>query len=200
MTVVGPCVAVYGPSGSGKSTFARELGRRLGVPVVELDAVFHSRPNWNDLTRDEFRAAVSAILELEQGGWVIEGNYSAVRDLILPRADTVVRLRLPFRIVYPRLVRRTLARGIRRELLWGVNRESLRMALLTRDSMLLWGISNWSKGTRKTTADLAAIPHSARVVELRSTRAVRAFLAHARLPAAGDGQSGAADGGTMKRG
>ena len=191
---------MYGPSGSGKSTFARELGRRLALPVVELDAVFHSRPHWNDLTRDEFRAAVSEILEREQGGWVIEGNYATVRDLILPRADTVVRLRLPFRIVYPRLVRRTLTRGMRRELLWGVNRESLRMALLTRDSMLLWGITNWRKGTRKTTADIASIPHSARVVELRSPRAVRAFLAHARLPTGDDDPSRAADGGTMKRG
>lgn len=200
MTDVGPHVAVYGPSGSGKSTFARELGHRLGLPVVELDAVFHSRPNWNDLTRDEFRAAVSEILERERGGWVIEGNYATVRDLILPRADTVVRLRLPFRIVYPRLVRRTLTRGMRRELLWGVNRESLRMALLTRDSMLLWGITNWRKGTRKTTADIASIPHSARVVELHSPRAARAFLADARLPAAGDARSPTEERDTTERG
>ncbi|MCL6644731.1 MAG: (d)CMP kinase, partial [Dehalococcoidia bacterium] len=55
-------VAVYGPSGSGKSTLARALGERLGLPVVELDAVYHARSNWQDLSREEFRAAVEGLL------------------------------------------------------------------------------------------------------------------------------------------
>ncbi|MFN8508883.1 MAG: shikimate kinase [Dehalococcoidia bacterium] len=180
MAVVGRRVVVYGPSGSGKSTLARALAERLGVPVVELDAIYHARPGWDDLSRDEFRDAVATILARETGGWVIEGNYGMVRDLILPLADTAVWLRLPFRTVYPRLVRRTIGRGLRRELLWGSNRESLRMAFFTRDSMLLWGISHWRTGIRNTAADLARIPHHARVVELRSPRAVREFLAYAR--------------------
>lgn len=178
---VGPRIAVYGPSGSGKSTLARELAARLGVPVVELDAIYHSRPNWDDLSRDEFRAAVTELLARHQGGWVIEGNYSAVRDLILPLADTAVWLRLPFWTVYPRLVRRTLTRSLRRELLWGSNRESLRLALFSRESMFLWGVTHWREHARKTRADFAAIPHQARHFELESPRAVRSFVATARL-------------------
>lgn len=46
-------VAVVGNSGSGKSTFAAELARRLGVPWVELDAVFH-QPGWTELDRRNF--------------------------------------------------------------------------------------------------------------------------------------------------
>ena len=180
MAAIGRRVVVYGPSGSGKSTLARALAERLAVPVVELDAIYHGRPRWDDLSRDEFRNAVTAVLARETGGWVIEGNYGMVRDLILPLADTAVWLRLPFRTVYPRLVRRTIVRGLRRELLWGTNRESLRMAFFTRESMRLWGISHWRAGIRNTAAGLARIPHHARVIELRSPRAVRSFLAHAR--------------------
>lgn len=177
---VGDRVAVYGPSGSGKTTLARRLGEQLGLPVVELDAIMHSRPDWNDLSIEEFRAAVTEILEQLGDRWVIEGNYRAVRDLILPYATTAVWLRLPFHTVYPRLVSRTLRRGIRRELLWGSNRESLRMAFTSRDSMLLWGVTAWRGHRRQMTISLAAAPPSVRVVVLRTPRAVRRFTVTAR--------------------
>jgi adenylate kinase family enzyme len=120
-------IVVYGPSGSGKTTFSRQIAERLGLPVVELDAVFHARPDWDDLSVDEFRTAVSARLDEMPDGWVFEGNYAPVRDLLLPHADTAIWLRLPFHIVYPRLFRRTVVRSWRKETLWGVNKESWRI-------------------------------------------------------------------------
>ena len=52
---LGRRVVVYGPSGSGKTTVGQILATRLRVPFVELDAVFHARPGWQDLSREEFR-------------------------------------------------------------------------------------------------------------------------------------------------
>jgi len=41
-------VSVVGVSGSGKTTVARALAARLGVPHVELDAIYH-QPGWTGL-------------------------------------------------------------------------------------------------------------------------------------------------------
>ncbi|NIM61684.1 MAG: adenylate kinase, partial [Acidobacteria bacterium] len=81
----------------------------------ELDSINHM-PGWQERPTDEFRAMVTSRLEDHSDGWVCDGNYGArVRDIVLPRADTVVWLRLPFRVVYPRLVWRTLRRMWTRE-------------------------------------------------------------------------------------
>ena len=55
-------VSVVGVSGSGKTTTARALARRLGVPHIELDAIYH-QADWTPRTRDDFRAEVTAALE-----------------------------------------------------------------------------------------------------------------------------------------
>ena len=73
---VGRRIAVFGPSGSGKSTLSRQLGETLGLPVLELDSVFHAYPNWVDLDREAVRGKVSAYLAEHSDGWVLDGNYS----------------------------------------------------------------------------------------------------------------------------
>lgn len=183
MVRIGPRIAIYGPSGAGKSTLARQLGERLELPVVELDAIFHAHPNWVDLERDEFRAAIEAVLARHPDGWVIDGNYTDVRDLILARAETVVWLRLPFTTVCRRLVWRTVSRAVRGAELWNGNRESLRQTFLTRDSMLIWGLKSARSTPRKIAEALVTVPHGARVYELRSPRAVRRFSDAAVLAA-----------------
>jgi adenylate kinase family enzyme len=115
-------VSVVGVSGAGKTTVGRKLAASLGVPFVELDAIFH-QPDWAELPRDEFRERVGATVAAP--GWVVDGNYSAVRDLVWDRADTVVWLDLPRRLVMRRVILRTLRRGLTRETLWNGNREPL---------------------------------------------------------------------------
>lgn len=86
---------MVGNSGSAKSTLARKLAAVLCLPhlelelelELELDSVFH-QPDWVPLHADEFRQAITAATARD--GWVIDGNYSAVRPLIWARADTDV--------------------------------------------------------------------------------------------------------------
>jgi len=113
---------MVGISGSGKTTLGRRLAESLGVPFIELDALFHL-PEWQELPRDEFRSQVAALIAAD--GWVVDGNYSAVRDLVWERADTVVWINLPRSVVMRRVVGRTLRRAFTREELWNGNREPL---------------------------------------------------------------------------
>jgi adenylate kinase family enzyme len=68
-------VSLVGVSGAGKTTVGRKMAASLGVPFVELDAIFH-QPYWVELPRDDFRERVGAALAAP--GWVVDGNYSAV--------------------------------------------------------------------------------------------------------------------------
>jgi adenylate kinase family enzyme len=173
---------VYGPSGSGKTTLSRQLGERLGLPVLELDSVIHAHPNWVDLSREEFREKVSNYLESHPEGWVIDGNYTGfVQDLILPVAETAVWLKLPWRTVYRRLAWRTVSRSATNEPLWNGNKESLRQTFLTRDSMLIWGITAWRQHHRKMHEALVTGRPRATVYLLRTPGQVRYLLENAVL-------------------
>ena len=158
-------------SGCGKTTVGRLLATRLGVPFVELDALNHG-PGWAEATAEQLRAHVAPIVATD--GWVIDGGYRGkLGDLVLEAADTVVWLDLPRREWLPRLFRRTVRRIVRREELWGGNRESFGNAFLMRDGLLRFAWRNY--GVRRATypSELARF----HVVRLRSQREVDAWLA-----------------------
>jgi adenylate kinase family enzyme len=114
-------VLVGGISGAGKSTMARALGRRLDLPYVEMDALFHG-PGW--VPREEFVDDVRRVAAGER--WVVDSDgYSVVRDALWTRADTLIWLDLPRWQVMSRVLRRSFLRGILRSELWNGNRESL---------------------------------------------------------------------------
>jgi adenylate kinase family enzyme len=177
---LGRYIAIYGNSGSGKTTLARELGAALGLPVVELDAIYHARPNWQDLALPEFRARVAEVLEAHRDGWVIDGNYGGVRDLILTRAHTAIWLKLPFRTVYWRLCYRTITRTIEGGELWNGNRETWQQTFLSSDSMLVWGIKSWRSSRLKTREAVRSRPAGVRLFVLRTPREVTEFVARTR--------------------
>jgi len=169
-------VSVVGTSGVGKSTVSRELARRLGASWLELDSVYH-QAGWTPLDTAEFRARVAAVAAGER--WVIDGGYSAVRDLVWARADTVVWLDLPRRTVMRRISCRTLRRVAGRVELWNGNRERWRN-LFTWDkneSIIAWAWQTYGS-RRERYAALLTDPANAHLtfVRLTSPVAVRRFL------------------------
>jgi adenylate kinase family enzyme len=176
-------VSVVGTSGAGKSTFASALAGVLGVPWLELDSVYH-QADWTPLVLGEFRARVAAVAS--GPCWVIDGNYSKVRDIVWARADTVVWLDLPRRTVMRRIVFRTLRRVGGRVELWNGNRERWRnvLTLDEQESVIAWAWKTHGSNRSRYAAELADPSAShLRVVRLGSPRAARRFLRSAELRA-----------------
>jgi adenylate kinase family enzyme len=135
-------VVVIGTSCVGKTIFARSLAESLCCPHVELDALFW-QPNWTPRPPEEFWKLVEQ--ELSQGCWVTDGNYSVVRDLIWSRATTVIWLNYGFPLVLWRALTRTVRRVLTQEELFSANRESLRMAFFSRESILWWVLTTFHR-------------------------------------------------------
>jgi len=156
-------IAVVGTSGSGKTTFADRLAARLGLPRIELDAL-HWQAGWVASDVDEFRDRVRRATA--ESAWVSDGNYSAVRPIVLERADTIVWLDLPLRTCLWRVIARTARRVRSRENLWGSgNQESWRKEL-GRDS-LIWWVLTTHRRRRREYEERFADPALARLRVLR---------------------------------
>jgi adenylate kinase family enzyme len=147
-------VVVGGGSSTGKTTFSRALASRMDVPVIELDSLFHG-PDWKRPPVDVFRQRV---LDATPGdAWVIDGNYSVIREVTWGRADTLVWLDPSLPLVLRRLFGRTNRRIRTREVLWNGNRERFRNAYLSLDSLYLYVLrSHWKR--RRTWPSLLAQP------------------------------------------
>jgi adenylate kinase family enzyme len=158
-------ISVVGSTGSGKTTFARELARRLGVPFVELDALAWG-PNWTLVPVEVFKERVARAVEGD--AWVIDGNYGGrgARDLVWPRADTVIWLDPPLAVVFARLFERAIRRIRSREELWpGTgNRETYRNQFLSRDTLFWWAIKTFRRRRRELPLILARPEHAHLIV------------------------------------
>lgn len=139
-------IVVIGTSGAGKSNFAKALAHALDTAYIELDALYCG-PDWRAQSDKDFTEAVhKATLN---DSWVVDGNYSLVRSLLWSRASHIVWLNFSRRRVWSQLLWRTLRNGLLRTPLYQGNRESLRMAFFSRDSILIWSYQSFAKNRQK---------------------------------------------------
>ncbi len=171
-------IVVVGASGSGKSTLARSLETRCGHARLELDALHHG-PGWTRRPAETVRWEVRAFLERE-GRWVIDGNWFGLRDLVWPRADTMVWLDPSRARLLAQVVTRTVRRTLTREELWNGNREpwSNLYSLDPERSIIAWSMTSLA-GYRAELAERMSRgePGNARWVRLTSRREVEGFVA-----------------------
>ncbi len=169
-------IVVVGPSGSGKTTVGSAIAARLGLPRVEMDALFWD-PDWTPVDDHVFQARLRAAVQGDQ--WVVDGNYFSrgARDIVWPRADTAVFLDLPKRTVTRRVVVRTARRTVMRTELWSGNRETVRNAFAGDEALIpyLWKYYPNSRERYGAMERDSAWSHL-EWIRLRSASAVRAWL------------------------
>ena len=167
-------VIVTGTSGSGKRHLAARIGAALQIPHIEIDALHHG-PGWTK--RPTFETDVWRFAQSPQ--WVTEWQYSAVRPLLAERADLLVWLDLCLTRVMWQVIRRTIGRSWRREILWNGNLEPpLWTILRDRDHIVRWAWRTHGQ-TRNRVVDLAEERPHLTIVRLGNRAEIERWVAGA---------------------
>jgi adenylate kinase family enzyme len=169
-------VLIAGVTGSGKTTLARRVAELWQLRHIEIDGLFHGE-NWTP--RPSFLDDVREFAATDR--WVTEWQYTSkgTDEILAPRAELVIWLDYPYRVVRSRLLRRTLTRRLLRTRLWNGNVEP---ALWERDA---WtgenDILRWQTNTLlkwETRMPLLETAHShLTIVRVRHPRELASWLA-----------------------
>lgn len=168
-------VLVAGVSGSGKTTLSSRVARMWDLRHVEIDGLFHGA-NWTP--RPQFLDDVRAFAAEQR--WVTEWQYTSkgTDDILTPRADLVLWLDYPYRVVRTRLLRRTISRSILRTKMWNGNVEKPIWRMLRGDpeeNILVWQTKTLHKWTERMPVCEVEFPHLT-IVRLRHPRETERWL------------------------
>jgi len=165
---------VIGTSGVGKSHFAKALAGSRGCAYVELDELFWTE-GWEPRPQHQFIELARLAAQGEH--WVVDGNYTVIREAVWSRGTHIVWLNFSRSTVLLRVLRRTVWRVITRQTLWSGNRETLRKAFFSRQSILLWAANTYNKNKRRYAQLRVDNPYPQLVwTELRHPREAAAYL------------------------
>jgi adenylate kinase family enzyme len=167
-------IVVAGVSGNGKTTLSRRLAAKLDLPYIELDA-FQHLPGWIQATEEDFLRNVDTATS-RSNGWVVDGSYTAaLREVLLPRADTVVWLDQSPHVFLPRLLKRTIRDIVTKRDMFNGNRQTIRFAFFVKDSLFAWAIKSHFRRRRTFPKFFAQFP-DVELVRLRSPREVERWF------------------------
>lgn len=160
-------ILIIGCGGAGKSTMARQLGEKLGLPVVHLDKLFW-KPGWEHITREEFDAVVREETAKEQ--WIMDGNFDRTLPERIKRCDT---------IIYLDFSRFACLMGVCKRILttYGKVRPDMGEGCPERiDREFLKWVWNFNKNKREKNYRLLNEAEGVETIVLKNRRAVKKFL------------------------
>ena len=161
-------ISIIGTSGAGKTTVASRLAQKLSIAHIELDALRHG-PNWTEMPDDELRRRVTECIA--SPNWVIDGNYSAVRELVWQRATTVAWIDPPHWRIMTQVIGRSISRAVTQKELWNGNRETVR-SWLNADHPIWWALRTHTARQAKFEAQMQP-----NWIRLRSRADVESWIA-----------------------
>jgi adenylate kinase family enzyme len=138
-------IVVIGTTGSGKTTVGSHIAGILGLRYIELDSLYWG-PDWVPREQTDFERSVAQSVSGER--WLVDGNYSRVREIVWPRATHIIWLNYSFPRVMFQLTRRSFSRVFHGQELFSGNREMFSNTLFSRKSILLWGLQTFHRRRR----------------------------------------------------
>ena len=169
---LGRRISVIG--GGGKTTLSHALGRKLSLPFIELDAIHHL-PNWVERDAESFRLKVSEALEAAPGGWVVDGSYAGkLEGLVFGKADMIVWVNMPWRVMFWRVLKRSVQRAWDKQLICGENTESWRQ-MFSRNSLLWYHIKTRKLYPGRLQRILPFVAPGVPVINISSARELNRF-------------------------
>ena len=167
-------IIIIGTSCSGKTTLAQQVSQQLAIKHVELDEL-HWLPGWQEREPAVFRQMVTDVVSGDS--WVVDGNYSIVRDILWSRATRIIWLDYPLSTVLFHAVKRTVMRVTTRLPVCAGNVETFRQAFFSRDSIIWWVLKTYHKNRRKYPKLLASeLAAHTEVVICKSRKDTKQFL------------------------
>lgn len=168
-------VLIAGVTGSGKTTLARRVAKLWDLRHVEIDGLFHGE-NWTP--RPSFIDEVRAFAAEDR--WVTEWQYTSkgTDEILAPRAQVVLWLDYPYRVVRTRLLRRTIGRSVLRTRMWNDNVEKPIWRMFSGDpeeNIIAWQTKTLHKWTERMAEVPGDFPHLA-IVRLRHPRETERWL------------------------
>ena len=158
----------------GKSSLARALGVKLGLPVIEFDAI-HWLPDWQERPRCESARIVETSIESMPDGWICDGNYfTSAGKSSVALADTVVWVRMPWSVVMWRIVLRSVRRVRDKRRICGDNYETWRR-MFGLDALWLWHLKNPNMKRRHERGLAGLVPDDTPVIQINSPRELNRF-------------------------
>ncbi len=167
-----PRVGVMGAG--GKTTLARAIAAKMDIEFIEIDWITHM-PGWQIRPEDDVKKIVQERMQVNPRGWVTDHHSHYLRELILPRAQAIIVLELPFRTYFWRRFKRSVKRAWTKEVVCGGNVETFRQHFASRDSAIL---ENWQRRGRYSQIGetaVAAAPPGLDFYEIRSARELDDF-------------------------
>ena len=163
-------ILIIGNAGAGKSTFAKELAKRLALPLIHLDRLYW-RGNWEHLSRDEFDTALQ--VQLDKPVWIIDGNFNRTIPHRLKYCDTVFFFDLPTAVCLLGITKRVLMNyGRTRDDMGGSCPEYFD----GQKTVLYRNVLNFNREHRKDYYKLLTEVSHARVIVFKSRKQAAQFL------------------------
>lgn len=137
---------IIGSPGAGKTTLAKQLGEHLNLQAIEMD-YYHFTHNWVEVSDETFFNSIDLLTQ--QSGWIADGNYGILRNMLWKRAEVLIWLRFPFFFTFRRLFVRSMDRVFSQKPLWHGNKESFYNTFFTKNSIFYWFFKTYRQRNRQ---------------------------------------------------